>query len=807
MASWTLTYDGVTKSFADWGLKDLKRTQLSQAVGGVSFVQSGAAFDGTPLFAIDSVVTISKDGAAWHVGPVIMTPSAASTKSERLEYQIADPWWYLEQLPFEQTIITGSGAVATQTTRIALFANVTGGVTVKSTVQEMIALAMYLAVEAGASMQVAFSGNFGISPPISDMRDPTCAEVIRQVLRWVPDATCGWDYSTTPPTLRVATRAAATARTIDLADYTSVNLIDITPRDDLRRDRVVIFYEITTTDDTDTYVTYAEDSAGSGSPFRTLKATIPLSGPQTQRQKQYLETETVEEDNASWWKKHVATLNDVSDLEITDGTIEPEEEDGDSFDAEIIEGQVPGWLDDPENPASGMMRVTAKASYTVTTDDGGEIVFKDDPVSVSVNCTYLGTGTYSHVTSYTFGESVPIGVAASLLAALGVLQYDCRTKVKQRECSFITRPGEVLNLLNGKTAWATARLQVQKVDEVIDAGETVITCGPPKHLSPQDIIEMLRTLRGKPPVYTLNERASGIKGDGTDNKGGRGGGNKNGNPAAANWTRVVSIDSASGSTMTLDAADGVKLEKEDGTFIDHQTANGRSLYQDPEGNSCEVKPTGVDVLDNEGNGIVVTSSGLVITNGDTSATLTAAQLLILAGSLSSSLTDEQLVFSNDGQTSILEAGMLTLEDGAASIEIEPAHLLLDGGSGSTNSITDEQMVISGSGATGIYAADSLSLSTGGNSADLDTNSLTIVEGSNRAAITAEGGFSNTSSGGLAQLNGVSGVNLDISGGTVEIMPVSGQDISLQDSDLCINDPEAGPTAAHGYVLRGEAEPV
>jgi len=803
MALWTLTYDGTTKSFADWGLRDLRRSQVSQSVGSVTFTQSGATYDGTPLFAIDSIITISKDGVPWHVGPVIVTPREGGAKSEKMGYEVADPWWYLEQLPFEQLIVTGLLGTPTNTTRIALFASVAGGITIKLTVQQMIQVVISYAAAAGAPIQAAFAGSFGISPPIVDMRDPTCAEVIRQILRWLPDVTCGWDYATTPPTLTFATRAGATVRQIDLADHASVNLINITPRDDLRRERVMIAYEITSTDDDGTHVSQLLDVAGTGSPFRTLKATLQLSGPQTTLQKQYIETEPVNEDSATWWQRHVPTLLAATDLSISAGSIMPEEDGADTFNAAIINGQVPGWMDDPDNPASGNMRISALASYKVATADGGVVEFVDDPVSVTMNCTYLATGTYTTVASYTAGESVPTGLAASLLNALGALQYETSLKIKRRECDFVTKPGEVLNLLNGATGWSTARMQVQRVDEVISSGETTIHCGPAKHLSPQDIIEMLRTFRSRQPVYNLDERATGIKGADAEVRGGRGGANENGNASAAGWQRVVARTDAA--TMTLDATKGVRLEDAEGNFIDHQIDNGRSLY-DEAGVTTEIKAGRIAVLDEAGKGVTITPTGIVVTDGTNTNSWTLNQLLMAGSGSSTTITNEEVAVADSGGSSTLGAGSMTVESsGGASTYISGAQAILTEAGGSSNTISGTQMEIEADGATGTYGAGSMSQVSGSNSVEIDTGAITINQGDDNTQITAEGGVKHTASGGYAQMNGYAGVDLNIDGGTVVIKPQADKAVELRPTDFCEEDDAGEPVTAHALVLRSLPE--
>jgi hypothetical protein len=169
----------------------------------VTLTQSGAAFDGTPLFAIDAPITISKDGVPWHKGPVVSVPRSAGARSEQLDYEIADPWWYLEQLTYEQQIALGMSSG--NTTRISLFGDVSGGHTNKLSVYGVIIKAVGQAAAAGAPMAVGFLGSFGVSPPIADMRDPTCAEVIRAALQGKMQAQLQGDLSRFQEALKTAT--------------------------------------------------------------------------------------------------------------------------------------------------------------------------------------------------------------------------------------------------------------------------------------------------------------------------------------------------------------------------------------------------------------------------------------------------------------------------------------------------------------------------------------------------------------------------------------------------------------------------
>jgi hypothetical protein len=69
--------------------------------------------------------------------------------------------------------------------------------------------------------------------------------------------------------------------------------------------------------------------------------------------------------------------------------------------------------------------------------------------------------------------------------------------------------GNALNLSGGRAEWESMAAPVQTVTEDVDAGRTEVGFGPPAHLSPQDLVELLRGTRRR------NASSSGSGGERT----------------------------------------------------------------------------------------------------------------------------------------------------------------------------------------------------------------------------------------------------------------------------------------------------
>jgi hypothetical protein len=291
-------------------------------------------------------------------------------------------------------------------------------------------------------------------------------------------------------------------------------------------------------------------------------------------------------------------------------------------------------------------------------------------------------------------------------------------------------------------------------------------------------------------VQNLKERATGKAGDGNKTQGGKTTANGNGNSASAAWHRVVAKSTDGTRTFTLDAEQGLKLEDDDGSFIDHQISNKRTLYQDESGNSCEVKPTKIELLDETGDGVTLTRSGLTIHEGGEETSLTLGQLRMIAAGLETTI----------------QPGRVVVTDGSGTSTLEAAHLLLDEGGGITNSLTGEQIVMSNGADTTIIEAGETNIENGtGDTLRLKPQEVRATDGGgNFASMSAEGGFWDVYDDYSSRLY-VGGMQLDDgSDGTVDVHTVSGQNITFRDTEGCDVDEAEEPVITSTKVLRGEA---
>ncbi len=112
----------------------------------------------------------------------------------------------------------------------------------------------------------------------------TCAEVVRKMLRWHPDAALWFDYSTTPlPTIHVRARGDLPAVALPFGGQT-VDIGDITRHDELFAPAVVVHYETAGTKDGQAYSDFFTDAApagATGTEFGAVVLTIPLRGAST----------------------------------------------------------------------------------------------------------------------------------------------------------------------------------------------------------------------------------------------------------------------------------------------------------------------------------------------------------------------------------------------------------------------------------------------------------------------------------------------------------------------------------------------
>ena len=522
---WSITGPGSSGDFAELGLSALRRRQVSQAVGALSFEQDGD-YLAEPLFSVgDTIEVFRPDGVRYWYGRVMALRRIGTAAGESIRYEAADPWVWLDRITYQQSWNEAEDPNDPESTlqarlrsRILLGLDPAGA---KANTGAIITDVLQYAIDSGAPIQIGT-----IDPaqdvPIDEQRDLTCAEALRRVLRWHPDVSTWWDFSGTGfPTLHVRRRANGPLTTVSAAAAQAVGAtgellssIELTPRHDLVVPEVVIKYEIANQTDSKTWYTTSVDASpaeANGRAFGALVATVELGGQQASYQSQFLEAASINLSAAAWWESKLPYLAGVSGLTISDEAISP------TVFREVVDGSVPAWLAGTSEPA----KATAVLEYSYTDADTGAEIETREKVAVNLTGTSLTTGTYFQLVSFTPAEPIPTGLAEALRAALSELHFQGTVLLGAAELSGALHPGRRLNVSGSRAEYANMEALIQAVDEDVESGATTVTLGPPEHLGPQDLVELLRVSRTRVTSYMISTRVNGEAAFASATEGGR----------------------------------------------------------------------------------------------------------------------------------------------------------------------------------------------------------------------------------------------------------------------------------------------
>lgn len=541
---WYITHDSITISTAKLGISNLRRSRVSQAQDSVSFSVAGP-FDAAPLFEVGDIVGISyKDDSnsqiiQWFQGRVIQIPRAGSGTEESMEYVLAGPWWFLDNLVYQQlwaaaprlapadlaqdeeklgTISTTdpiSGQVivydkiGVYKSRVILGQKQDGK---RMTSAEVITDVINFANAAGAPIQL---GNIepNLKIPYDEQQDVTCAEVIRRMLRWSPDAITWFNYSSEPPTFNCQRRSSLASLTIPV---TQTSAIQIIPRDDLVVPAVILKYEQTSSVNGAQYEDVSTDrypESATGREFGALAATLQLAGSQANYVTQKIVSTEIPQlpaGEAIWWPEHDASCKKQGRQETT---IIPGSTShiGTPLEYELKEGQIQDWMDEY---SAEEVTYTAQVR-TVTKDEAGNKLKEEiRTVSCTIITTNAESRTYVKLASLKTGEAIPSGLAQALYNSLNPLQYEGTITLTEQECAdnaplLRNSAGYALNISGAFAAWASMNALIQQIEEDVDTGTTTIRVGPAEQLSPQDLVERLRANRGRGVAYDFLKRQTG----------------------------------------------------------------------------------------------------------------------------------------------------------------------------------------------------------------------------------------------------------------------------------------------------------
>jgi hypothetical protein len=238
---------------------------------------------GTAPFAYGETVALFRDGARWFTGTVTAVKSLGTAQSEMWSVVVSGPWWQLQRIIYQQWMVLQnegfSCLLGAMTTRVALMQDQWGN---KITIAQQIFQIGVYALYKGASLFAFSSIPFTDTPPVEECKDITCAEAIKRCLRYIPDASAWFDYSTPTPVLYIQNRPyTASVVQPDLADTNLVEHSEVTPRYDLKIPGALFIYLTATVNPADgqSYTVVTRDSVGYGDTVAgCVVATFELTG-------------------------------------------------------------------------------------------------------------------------------------------------------------------------------------------------------------------------------------------------------------------------------------------------------------------------------------------------------------------------------------------------------------------------------------------------------------------------------------------------------------------------------------------------
>ena len=220
---------------------------------------------------LGQIVRLYSDATLFFTGTVTDTQSSVSGGAQSLTITVSGPWWWMERVNYTSAQTDGTGASATRMTGV--FGDATSGTNLKTAIETAIdtiaALGVPIANIAGGSAVATY-----FQVPRVTLNQGTCAFVITELCRLVPDTMVYFDYSTSTPTMQVTRRGVATTRTFTLGT-SPVEAMNIRPVFEMKVDQVALPYV-----ERDAIGRTKYNQQSSGTPATGRVQIITVSGPE-----------------------------------------------------------------------------------------------------------------------------------------------------------------------------------------------------------------------------------------------------------------------------------------------------------------------------------------------------------------------------------------------------------------------------------------------------------------------------------------------------------------------------------------------
>ena len=488
--TWYLSYKGSKKTFAEWQIFQATRRTLNQGTDVFSFK---AECNVLP-FQCDETIEVFKDDTRWFYGRITQIPYEYNSQQTHKTYLASGPLWYLDHLVYQQSWQYFKGTNDEQTVPIYRSLCVLGQTengNTASAKQCLVEIINYAKTH-GTPIACGQIKGFDFSFPCETIKDCSCTEAIKKILRWTPNAVLWFDYTTAQPTLHITRGEFLPIRTVSINHLSQFSL---NPRRDLKVNSVVLKYEHTHSNENGSWKTTSVDaypSNATGGELNALVLTIELEGTQTHMQEQWVQVDPIKTDEIDWWKKHFPSIASIPNAQIKITDVQRKTH----YPNELIEGAIAPWM----RCRSSYETITANISYRSPTSN-----IIDRIISLKLCSTDAISKTYRQQIFLKTGIEPPKNLAKVLYDSTSCLQYEGTLKIETKDLTS-SWMGQRLNFSEGNPEWNNVQLPVQEEYTVIDTGTVSIKFGAPKHLGPNDLIQLLQSNRTRNITDDLNKR-------------------------------------------------------------------------------------------------------------------------------------------------------------------------------------------------------------------------------------------------------------------------------------------------------------
>jgi hypothetical protein len=563
VSDWTIN----GKTLAALGVVGAVLTRGSWAEHSCELSLDGRSATVPGLWTPGDAVEIKYGSTVRFVGEVMDVGKTASGGAEGHRARLVNAWIVLAETIYEQSWTLTNGGSTANKARCIVGLKSNGEI---GTLAEAITDVLNFAGVAVGSIVLA-----SVEEPW-EVRNVTCAEVIKQIARLAPRAVSWWTYPGGVATFNVASSPSA----VELAMTAKTN-VDLRPNRTQAVRGVRLQYEIVRTTSDVPQTDVVVDSAGATTGRRVLIQTIPWRGASANFLRQRVKVRTIpttatgtdaaQKATRQFWAERCPELRAaksvVGDGDFTpkltfnlfdnaaaiwpeglpDGTVGFGAASGGKYYFAAKLARIDGTdgtgayeLTDPDDAGSvkirldsGLTRMLVEGTVTPWMQRQGKdaqrwqlfanVSFIDaasgrpvqQVVHINVTVTDCVTKEYVELQSYADGDAVPTGLAAELYAVLGQTYHEGTVVRVEDECSNFAREGNALTITGGATEWTTMNALVQGVREDIGSGVTTLTVGVAPRLGAADMLDLLRRER---------KRREADEGRGLANAGSRGDG-------------------------------------------------------------------------------------------------------------------------------------------------------------------------------------------------------------------------------------------------------------------------------------------